>query len=89
MLFTMLELAVPELVRALTFYLDRQWGEIVLISLAPFTPRGSVWMMVLFTVVLTLAVGQFEKWAKAHLTRKSRQAISKPVVEGGLPMDLS
>jgi len=100
MLLTCLELAIPALIRALTFYLDRRWGEIVTLALIPFTPLGSIHKLLIFAFVLTLAVGLFEQWTKGVMQPylmqrrssaidKSRKAISKPVVADGIPIFIS
>lgn len=62
----------PSVVRAATFYLDRQWGLVVETLAAVFLPYGinkgtGFARILLQTVLLTLSLTFFEQWMNGEL----------------------
>jgi hypothetical protein len=59
----------PNIVRAATFHLDREWGTIVSAMAALYLPATSgMFAMVLKTTLLTFLLVLFERWMNGSLS---------------------
>jgi hypothetical protein len=63
-----LEIIWHPIVRALTFFLDRQWGVILSTFYLQFFANytSDIWVIIV-TLTLTIIVGVFEKWMNGNL----------------------
>lgn len=74
----------PSIIRALTFFLDKQWGTIITLLSSRFAPLPETLSgFAVMTIVFTLMVVLFEKWLNGdvvffHFSNSGGQSAGDP-----------